>query len=107
MAVGSADPRQERHRRLLSVDDWSVADLGPEVCACVFWRGEIVRVIVSDRIPEDQVSLIALHALKHQHDQPPESWGETTGWCEREHCCAARRYLPAEDVDVSALTSTA
>jgi hypothetical protein len=107
MVVESADPRQERHRRLLSVNDWSVADLGPGVCACVFWRGDAVRVIVSERIPEDQVSLVALHALRHQHDQAPEVWGETTGWCEREQCCTARRYLPAAYVDVSTLTSTA
>lgn len=104
LALTAARPRR---RVLLSTDDWSVADLGSDICALVFWRGPIVKVIVSDRVHDDNVSLVAVHALTHRDDEHAACWGETTARCDAAHCWAAQTWLPSCFVDVRELAPPA
>lgn len=97
MAGASVDDDDDQHARgLMSVTDWTVADLGPSLCAFVYWRGKAVRVVVSDRVHADLVGTVAIHAKAHRSDTGSSpSWGETTAWCDTATCWAAQTWLPA------------
>jgi hypothetical protein len=94
-----------RPPRLIRVDRWTVADLGPSTCAFAVWDGRILRVVVSDRVHADHVGTVAIHAMTHRSDGADSlTWAETTAWCDTATCWSAQTWLPAcfEDLAVQA-----